>query len=175
LQKKTKYALVVIAIIGLSLTVILTRFSGNGISQARVDKDFLQGVTIPSDKYLKAKIFANKFELTADLALTPDQQTKGLAVKDNLKENEGMLFVFASEGINSFWMKDMKFPIDIIWMNSNRTVIHIEHSLKPCPSILDCPTYSPSTNSNYVLEAVSGFAAKHQVVNGTMMDFELIG
>src|SRR5687768_11848940 len=49
--------------------------------------------------------------LIASLSTTADSQSKGLAIKDSLKENEGMLFIFESPQKYSFWMKDMKFPI----------------------------------------------------------------
>ena len=74
-------------------------------------------------------------------------------------------------------MMGMKFPIDIIWLDSNGMVTHIEHSLKPChPAIsnLVCPTYFPEKDSLYVLETVAGFAMKHNVRLGTHISFELI-
>ncbi len=61
-----------------------------------------------------------------DLAITPDQQAKGLSIKNTLNDNEGMLFLFNVPGEYSFWMKDMKFPLDIIWINSNHEIVHIE-------------------------------------------------
>ena len=102
-----------------------------------------------------------------------DQWTKGLSVKDALDENEAMLFVFGNEGEHTFWMKDMKFPIDIIWLDGNKTVVHIEHNLQPCGYGLLCPTYKPSQDSLYVLETVGGFAEKHDVIQGTQIQFEL--
>ena len=53
---------------------------------------------------------------------------QGLAVKNQLKENEAMLFVFEKPGKHSFWMKDMKFPIDIIWLDSTGKIVHIEEN-----------------------------------------------
>ena len=60
---------------------------------------------------------------------------KGLAVKDQLKENEAMFFVFDKPEKHSFWMKDMNFPIDIIWLDSTDKVVHIEQNLQPCVSV----------------------------------------
>lgn len=96
-----------------------------------------------------------------------------MSVKDALAENEAMLFVFSNEGEHTFWMKNMKFPIDIIWINSDKTVVHIEHNLQPCGYDLLCPTYKPGQDSLYVLETVGGFAEKHDVVQGTRVQFEL--
>jgi uncharacterized membrane protein (UPF0127 family) len=139
------------------------------------ENDFhLNGTQIPADRYLQAKVIVNNFELIADLAITNDQQIKGLDVKDQLKENEGMLFVEKQPAKYDFWMRGMKFPIDIIWLDNDRTVIHIEHNLQPCVSDLDCPLHSPDKDALYILETVAGFSQKHNVETGTHMDFHLI-
>src|ERR671919_1099267 len=133
--------------------------------------------SIPADKYLQAKVIVNDdFELTAYLALTNEQQTKGLSVKDYLKENEGMLFVYEQPTRQGFWMKDMKFPIDIIWLDNNGTVVYIKNNLQPCTTIFAflCPTYIPDKDSLYVLETSSGFSNKHSIKIGTHADFQLI-
>jgi uncharacterized membrane protein (UPF0127 family) len=129
---------------------------------------------------LKAVVTVNGFNLTADLAITDEQKAEGLAVKDSLKENEGMLFVYEQPSDQSFWMKDMKFPIDIIWLDSNGTVVHIEQNLQPCisvanpgVSVLNCPVYTPDLEAMYVLETVAGFSQRHNIVNGTKIDFSL--
>ncbi|MDQ4012401.1 MAG: DUF192 domain-containing protein, partial [Thermoproteota archaeon] len=74
---------------------------------------------------------------------------------------------------HTFWMKNMKFPIDIIWLDSDKTIVHIEHNLQPCSFELLCPTYKPNVESLYVLETVGGFAEKHDIVKGTMVEFDL--
>jgi uncharacterized protein len=126
-----------------------------------------------SNGYRQVSVSVNGLVLIADIAATDEQRTKGLSVKDSLAENEAMLFVFNNEGEHTFWMKNMKFPIDIIWINGNKTVVHIEHNLQPCNSELLCPTYEPGEDSLYVLETVGGFAEKHDVVQGTRIQFEL--
>lgn len=138
-------------------------------------ENFVKGVeSIPNDRYLQAKVIVNDdFELTAYMAVTNDQQVKGLSVKDHLKENEGMLFVYEQPTRQAFWMKDMKFPIDIIWLDNARKVIHIEHSLEPCPSDIDCPKFIPSAAALYVLETIAGFSNRHDVKIGTQIDFHL--
>jgi uncharacterized membrane protein (UPF0127 family) len=139
------------------------------------ENDFhLNAAVIPADRYLQAKVTVNNFELIADLAITNDQQVKGLDVKDQLKENEGMLFVEKQPAKYDFWMRGMKFPIDIIWLDNNRTVIHIERNLQPCVSDLDCPLYTPDKDALYILETVAGFSQKHNVEVGAHIDFELI-
>lgn len=90
-----------------------------------------------------------------------------------MKENEGMLFVYDGPSRQGFWMKDMKFPIDIIWLNGTGSIVHIEENLTPCISSLICPSYSPDKEAQYVLETVTGFSRRHQLEIGTDVDIEL--
>lgn len=135
----------------------------------------IQEASPTNNKYLKAKVIVKAFDLNADIPIISEQMSKGLAVKNQLKENEAMLFVFEKPGRHSFWMKDMKFPIDIIWLDRNGKVVHIEKNLQPCISVLICTDYSPNTDSQYVLETVSEFTQRHNISVGTDIDFELIG
>ena len=112
--------------------------------------------------------------VTASLSTTPDSQSKGLSIKDSLNENEGMLFNFESPQKYSFWMKDMKFPIDIIWINSTGKIVHIEKNLSPCYLLLPCPSYAPKNDSLYVLEVVSNFTNKFGVSVGDSVESEII-
>jgi len=137
--------------------------------------NFLNGISIPADRYLKAAVSVNTFKLIADLALTQDQQIKGLAIRNDINEREGMLFIFQHPSRQSFWMKDMKFPIDIIWLNANRSVVYIVSYLEPCPVRGYCPGYLPDRDSLYVLETSAGFSQRHNVRVGTQIQFHLLG
>jgi uncharacterized membrane protein (UPF0127 family) len=129
--------------------------------------------TLPTNNgYQQINVTVNGIKLVTDIAANEEQKTKGLAVKDHLNENEAMLFAFATPGNHAFWMKDMKFPIDIIWMDANKTVVHVENSLDPC-SPVSCPIYQPNSNSLYVLETVAGFANKYNITEGTKVGFDL--
>lgn len=101
--------------------------------------------------------------LTVTLSTTPESQSKGLTIKNSIAQNEGMLFIFKSPQKYSFWMKDMKFPIDILWADSSGKIVHIEKNLQPCVFFLPCPSYSPNDNSLYVLEVISNFTNKFDI------------
>ncbi len=139
-----------------------------GASQGQ-DQETVPDISADDD-YKQVVVTVNGFELVADIASTGVQKSRGLAVKDNLNETEGMLFVYSSPGEYAFWMKNMKFPIDIIWLDSERKVVHIEHSLEPCGE--SCPTYKPDDDALYVLETVAGFAEKHEVFEQTVIEFD---
>jgi uncharacterized membrane protein (UPF0127 family) len=140
-----------------------------GHTPTTVDNSSNTDIPPAVDSYNQINITVNGIHLVADIASTNDQRSKGLAVKDDLKESEAMLFVFPKENEYGFWMKGMKFPIDIIWLDSNREVVHVEHSLEPCTS---CQTYKPDAEALYVLETVAGFAEEHDVQRGTLVEFD---
>ena len=123
--------------------------------------------------YLKAKVSIDGLQLSAEIPTTRELMAKGLAVKNELRENESMLFVYEEPSRHSFWMKDMRFPIDIMWVDSNGRIVHIEEKLEPCPLAPDCPSYAPNADSQYVLETVSGFAQRHNIDLGTYIKFVL--
>lgn len=125
-------------------------------------------------EYLRAKVSIEGFELSAEIPVTGELMSKGLSVKNQLRENESMLFVFEEPLRHTFWMKDMKFPIDIIWLDSNGKIVHIEENLMPCPLVLICPSYAPNADSQYVLETIAGFAQRHNISLGTTIKFELL-
>jgi uncharacterized protein len=122
--------------------------------------------------YNQTVIYINDVGLLADIADTPEKKTVGLGVRNGMDEGEAMLFLFDVEGRHSFWMHGMKFPIDIIWLDSDKTVVHIEHNLQPCTP-LDCPSYQPDEDALYVLETVAGFSEKRGVTEGTKAEFSL--
>ncbi len=134
----------------------------------------LQDALQNGSEYLRAKVSIEGFELSAEIPVTGELMSKGLSVKNQLRENESMLFVFEEPSRHAFWMKDMKFPIDIIWLDSNGKIVHIEENLMPCPLVLICPSYAPNADSQYVLETIAGFAQRHNISLGTNIKFELL-
>jgi hypothetical protein len=123
--------------------------------------------------YRQVNVTLNNVTILADIAETGEQVNKGLSVRDTLDEHEGMIFVFKTPYPHSFWMKNMKFPIDIIWINEYHEVVHVEHSLDPCTNDFFCPSYRPERNSLYVLETVAGFAQKYNVTENDYVYFQL--
>ena len=92
--------------------------------------------------------------LQVEIADTPDKRAAGLSHRAALAEGEGMLFVFEEEGRRDFWMKDMRFPIDIVWISKEREVVHITDSVAPdtYPTVFTSPI-----PARYVLEVPAGY------------------
>ena len=110
--------------------------------------------------------------IKVELALTSAEQTQGLSGRPNLNENEGMLFVFTNPGKYPFWMKDMNFSIDIIWLSEDLKAVYIKKYARP-ESYPE--TYGPGENdgnAKYVLEVMSGFSDKNNLKVGDSAEFK---
>jgi len=110
--------------------------------------------------------------IKAELALDAAARARGVMFRDRMDEDQGMLFVFEREELNSFWMLNVKFPIDILWLDANRRVVHIEQAVPPCPKE-PCPSYPTPKPALYVLELKSGVSAAHKIKLYDRMEFVL--
>jgi uncharacterized membrane protein (UPF0127 family) len=81
--------------------------------------------------------------------------------------SEGMLFIFEEEARHAFWMKNMKFSIDIIWLSKDKRVVDIASNVLPC--VQDCPRLVPKQDAKYVLETAAGFCAKYNIRPGDQL------
>lgn len=106
--------------------------------------------------------------IKVELADTPEKQRQGLSGRDELSPNTGMLFVFPLSSKQGFWMKDMKFSIDMIWITEEGRVVFIEHSATPesYPKV-----FTPDQDAKYVLEVPAGFALKNKLKVGDVVEF----
>lgn len=109
-------------------------------------------------------------KMKVELAATPYQWAKGLMFREFLPEDSGMLFVFPDERLRSFWMKNTKIPLDIIFISKDGKIVDIKENFEPCPEAqLACPSYNSAAPSMYVLETNSGFAKKNDIkINDTI-------
>ena len=98
---------------------------------------------------------------TSRIADNPMSRTKGLMNEDYLPQNEGLLFIFPTNDIHEFWMKNMKFPIDIIFINDENIITYIIKNAPVCKGT--CDVYKPTRKSIMVLEVNAGMAEKHGI------------
>lgn len=117
----------------------------------------------------KTKIYVGETEILVEIANTARKRQKGLSKRESLAEREGMLFVFAQEDVQPpFWMKEMEFAIDIIWIDDDK-VVQIDENV-PAPES-DTPDselkfYPPNQPIDYVLEVKAGFADQNDIKVG---------
>lgn len=117
--------------------------------------------------------------IEAILAIDADERKKGLSKRDDLPITQGMLFVFDKSDAWAIWMKDMKFPIDIIWIEESpdrgRKIIDIAPNAVPEPGKDDkeLKIYRPQGPAKYVLEINAGLSKLHNLQVGDVVSFEL--
>ena len=83
-----------------------------------------------------------------------------------------MLFVFAQPDFHGIWMKNCKFPIDILWLDDERKVVHVDENVPPCTARDDklCEVYYPLRRAWYVVEINAGQARREKAVVGSSVD-----
>ena len=88
-----------------------------------------------------------------EIADTPVAQRQGLSGRSHLPVGHGLLFIFDKEGRHGIWMKDMLFPIDIVWLDGNGREVHQEKEVRPdtYPEV-----FTPPVPARYVLELNAG-------------------
>ncbi|MBI5422075.1 DUF192 domain-containing protein [Candidatus Peregrinibacteria bacterium] len=105
-----------------------------------------------------------------ELAVTPEQNARGLMFRKSLSERRGMLFVYDKPLTPSFWMKNTLIPLDILFIGADLRIKHIAENTPPCPAQTACPTYSPTEAVQYVLELNGGEAVRHKIGVGDSVD-----
>lgn len=140
----------------LIISILLIIIGGVAVFNA-LQKDPI--TTKVTEKYVSVEI--NNETIKTEIAKTPQQITRGLSGRKSLPKNEGMLFFLGGRRIATFWMKDMLFPIDIIWIDNEKVVYIIENAQPPNAS--STPTYTPDKPATHVLEVNAGFTQKHNI------------
>jgi len=107
----------------------------------------------------------------AEIVKTPAARARGLSGRDSIAKDAAMLFIFDKPGIYSFWMKDMRFPIDIIWLRDKKIVYITKNVLPPDDGTPDSKLlrYDPRIEADIVLEVNAGVADKFGLSLGDVL------
>lgn len=100
------------------------------------------------------------------VADTEQSRERGLGGRESLSPDEGMLFIFPEDGIYPFWMKDMRFPIDILWLSDTGAVVYMAEGVSPNTYPKD---FVPEKPSRYVFELPAGWVREHNVQLGDIV------
>jgi hypothetical protein len=113
-------------------------------------------------------MLVNGRSFSLEVAQTEHARELGLGARASLPADHGMLFVFDHVAPECFWMKDMHFPLDIIWVSSDKKVVHIEQNVSPStyPN-----SFCPVEPVKYVIELNAGMAARADIRAGESLDF----
>lgn len=143
-----------------SLLLVAVIFGGLYIFKSTLS----QNTAISTQTY----IMINGTKIKIEIADSPAKRAKGLGDRISIASDSGILFSFPQVGNYSFWMKGMKFPIDIIWINGVKVVDLIKGAAPPPPGAPDqeIPIYLSNQPFDRTLEVNSGFADSHQIKVG---------
>ena len=124
------------------------------------------GFSFLSDRTLTV----NNKRVNVLVADSSSERALGLSGHKRMQKDQGMLFVFTSPSQYCFWMQDMKFPIDIVWLDKDKKVITIKTNVTP----ESYPTsYCPDSDAQYVLEVLAGQAEALGLKEGDQAHFKL--
>lgn len=128
---------------------------------------FLERSLIGENRIKIVKI--NDVEIAVEVADTTEARAQGLSGRESLPESSGMLFAFNHPARYGFWMKEMKFAIDIVWISEERRVVGVTKEILPetFPQI-----FYPSRAVKYVLELPAGWAEARDIDIGTSVYFK---
>jgi len=110
-------------------------------------------------------------KVRAEVVKNAKDRAQGLAERDSLCDNCGMLLLFPQPGFYSIWMKGMQFDIDIIWISGNKIVGITPNVPYPAPSATYLPTYQPPQVVDAVLEVPAGWAARNGISVGDVVRY----
>lgn len=123
---------------------------------------------------LKSKVTIDNHTFAVEIATTSAQQQKGLSGRDALPQNQGMLFIFKNPDRYPFWMHQMKFPLDMIYINNNKIVTIFQNVPVPKdPNDPNIPVYAPDSSADKVLEINAGLSKKYDFKKGDIVTFDL--
>lgn len=108
---------------------------------------------------------------SVEVVKTAVERERGLMFRESLGNNSGMLFVFRASGKYGFWMKNTLIPLDILWIDENKTVVYIKQDVQSCGKDDNCPIYYPDKDALYVLEINSGKVKENNISVGDKIRF----
>lgn len=123
---------------------------------------------LPEESYATTTISLPLGTIPVQISNNPTKRQLGLSYRESLKEGKGMLFIFPEPGKYGFWMKDMNFSIDIVWVHKDRKVAGVIQNVSPdtFPE-----NFYPPTEIQFVLELNAGESGKFGIATNTILKF----
>jgi uncharacterized membrane protein (UPF0127 family) len=115
------------------------------------------------------KVGRSRTTFSVETVVSPEAITKGLSGRRHFPPKHGMLFLFPDLAPRSMWMPEMRFPIDVVWLDENLTVTYVHRDCPPCVRRSDCPTYSSYGKVKYAIEVLAGQADVIGLVPGVSL------
>jgi uncharacterized membrane protein (UPF0127 family) len=118
-------------------------------------------LTLPSGRTIEVEVM-----------VSDQDRATGLMFRPSLAHDKGMLFVFERADFHGIWMKNCRFPIDIVWLDEERRIVHVAEGATPCKAD-PCPVYDTLRRGLYVLELNAGQARQEGAIVGATVSFQL--
>lgn len=112
------------------------------------------------------QVTIDNHSFTAEVATSSADQQLGLSGRNSLAQDRGMLFIFSKPGQYAFWMKGMKFPLDIIFINGTKIVDMVRNLPAPKSASDNPQIYQPKASADKVLEINAGLSSKYGFKDG---------
>lgn len=125
----------------------------------------------PSLRHDASVVAADGTIYTVEIADSETERELGLSFLPSLRRDQGKLFLFPKSGRPVFWMKDMRFSIDILWLQNGVVVDKVERA--PLPGLDGVKGFVPEADADTVLELVAGEADAHKISLGSRLDIRL--
>ena len=161
-------------ILGLFLLIAVILVFGSSFSTT----GFLKSTTATSAAVFKddvtVPVVIGDLKINAKVASSANTRKKGLSKKSSIPLDSGMIFAFETQDKYGIWMKDMKFAIDILWVDNHKNIVAIAAEVPPQPGKGDkeLTVYKPSVDSLYVLEINAGLSKLYNINVGDKVIFE---
>jgi uncharacterized membrane protein (UPF0127 family) len=110
-----------------------------------------------------------KAKIDVEIADTDYERQLGLMKRVSMEEKQGMLFIFPSDAMQSFWMRNTLISLDMIFINSNREIVTIQKNTK----VLSDQSYPSTAPAKFVLEVNGGFTEKYKIVVGDVINWKV--
>jgi len=109
---------------------------------------------------------------SVEIADTQEKQALGLMFRDSMPADQGMIFIFPNEAPRSFWMKNCRISLDIMYFDKDLKLVSISADTPPC-RVSNCPSYPSKKPAMYVLELNAGLAKELGVSLGDQLTIDL--
>lgn len=161
--KKTLLEVVIVIMVGVVIIFVANFFIDGEDFQEILEEEKEEEI-----EYVRVRI--RESYLTLEVADEPENRALGLMHRENLEEEEGMLFVYEDEDVRYFWMKDVLFPLDMIFIDEALKIVGFLENIPVCEKD-PCPQYSIEEESKYVIEVNAGWVVENSVELGDRVDF----
>jgi len=140
---------------------VLALLAGCGRKPVTMEDYMTRVVTLPNGRQIRAEVVTH-----------PSDMARGMMFRDSLAPDRGMLFIHGSPGLYTYWMYQVRIPLDILWLDSDGRIVEISANTPPCrTNASGCPSYGGHQEALYVLELAGGVAAKHGLRVGDRLTF----